>query len=428
VRVLFFDQEYLSLNLVLRSIAWGHNVRVWQPPLSTGDQCPVGAGAVTRVLDWEPHMDWADLIINTGNAHYQGELSKYFATGFPLFATNQEAAAWELDRFVGQQVFEKAKIPTLQYEICNNIDQAIRYVKTQEDGCAIKPWGGSGDKSLSCLGKTGKECEYILRRWKEEGKGKGKLLCQARVEGIEMAAGGWFGPGGWSEPINETWEHKKHLAGDLGCNTGEQGSVLRYTKRSKLFHRVAKPLTDALHKIGFVGNCDVNCIIDEDGRPWPLEFTMRMGWPAMNILTALHQGDPIVWMKDLLEGKDTLRVSDEIALGVCMTHGNYPFKARTWAEDTGYPISGITTRNWDKIAPQHMRRGAESWETAGEYVCVVTGTGDTVRSASRAAYNVADAIRWPSNPGYRNDIGRRLSTALPRLQSFGYAEGVRYDS
>jgi phosphoribosylamine---glycine ligase len=428
VRVLIFDQEYLGLNLALRAQAWEHDVRIWHPRLHDGSPCPVGDGVLYKVDDWKPHVDWADLILNTGNAHYRNDFAPLFDKGYPVFGTNEVSAQLELDRYAGQLAFEKAGIPTLQYEVCANVDQAIKYVKTQKDGCAIKPWGGSGDKALSLVGKSAEDCEYVLQRWKAEKRIKGKLLCQARVDGIEMAAGGWFGPGGWAEPINETWEHKKHLAGDLGCNTGEQGSVLRYTKRSKLFEKVVRPLTEILHQMKFVGNCDVNCMIDGAGRPWPLEFTMRFGWPAINIMLALHEGDPIEWMLDLLHGKDTLRVSRDIAMGVVMSHGRYPFTPNPWSHDVGWPIQGITPRNWTRICPQHMRKNGEQWETAGEYVCVVTGVGPSVRAAGRAAYHVVCQLSWPHNYGYRIDIGRRMAECLPKLQSMGYAGGVEYGS
>jgi hypothetical protein len=38
--------------------------------------------------------------------------------------------------------------------------------------------------------------------------------------------------------------------------------------------------------------------VDEDGTPWPLEFTCRLGWPA-NIELALHKNDPVAFLVGL---------------------------------------------------------------------------------------------------------------------------------
>ncbi len=35
--------------------------------------------------------------------------------------------------------------------------------------------------------------------------------------------------------------------------------------------------------------------VDEDGTPWLLEFTCRLGWPA-NIELALHKNDPVAFL------------------------------------------------------------------------------------------------------------------------------------
>jgi hypothetical protein len=91
-----------------------------------------------------------------------------------------------------------------------------------------------------------------------------------------MAVSGWFGPAGWTVGWEENWEFKKLLMnGDLGVTTGEQGTVLRFVKKSKLADEVLLPLTPQLKKMGYCGNVDVNCIIDDHGCPWSLEFTMR---------------------------------------------------------------------------------------------------------------------------------------------------------
>ena len=131
-----------------------------------------------------------------------------------------------------------------------------------------------------------------------------------------MAVGGWFGLGGFSKHWCENWEFKKLMNGDLGVATGEQGTVLRYTEDSKLAEQVLKPLEDYLHGLGYTGYIDVNCIIDDTGKAWPLEYTCRPGWTAFNIMMAEHNGDPIQWMLDACNGEDTTEQSLEHAVGI----------------------------------------------------------------------------------------------------------------
>jgi len=64
--------------------------------------------------------------------------------------------------------------------------------------------------------------------------------------------------------------------------------------------------------------------------------------------------------------------------------------------------------------------------TAGVYPLVVTGTGTTVRAAAKQAYQAVGLIDWPSNVGYRTDIGKRLKKDLPLLQKHGFATEMNY--
>jgi len=64
--------------------------------------------------------------------------------------------------------------------------------------------------------------------------------------------------------------------------------------------------------------------------------------------------------------------------------------------------------------------------TAGTYVAVVSGSASTVERAAEKAYEIAWALKWPSNIIFRTDIGKRLKEQLPKLQKHGFAEGMKY--
>jgi len=432
------DGEGMGLDLALRAQDAGHEVRYWLPTETSGERPPFGEGLIYQPDEWEPSMDWAELIVTTGNSTYGGALAPYFGDGYPIFGANRKAAALELDRAEGQAVLEENGIETLPYEIVDSADEAIAYIVSEGKPYVMKPWGGDADKSMTCVPRDVDEAVFTLEKWEKDGKFKGQLMLQEKVDGIEMGIAGWFGPGGWNSALEESFEHKKFLNDDLGENTGEMGTVLRHVPESKLFNEVLRPLTDYLHLVKYVGCCSVNCIIDSKGRPWPLEFTNRLGWPAFCITQEVVKGDPIQWMFDLLQGKDTLDVSSKVAMGVLMAHGDFP-KCKdpqgTWA---GYPISGITTDNLEHLHFQQMMQGASPMVidgkvkrikgpmTAGCYVMIVGGCGRMVRSAQDEVYQVASEIRWPGNLMYRTDIGNRLEEELPMLQRHGFAGGMKF--
>jgi len=434
MNLLILDEQGCGLDLAIKAQRFGHDVRLWISPEHTGEQATIGHGLVPRISEWKSHVKWAHVIFMTGNAMYRGDFQRLIDQEYPVVGANDAGAELELDRALGQEVLEEAGIETAPYQTFRNLDDAVAYVKKEDKGFAIKPWGGTADKALSHVATTAREAIFVLEDWKAR-KIKGELMLQELITGVEMGVAGWFGPGGWCEAIEENWEFKKLLAGDLGCNTGEQGTVQRFVSKSKLFDRMLDPLTDHLHKISYVGNASVNCIIDDKGEPWPLEFTMRPGWPAFCLQTRASKDDPVEWMQALVQGWDRLHLTSDIVVGVVVTHGDFP--AKTANKGEGQPLYNVRGFE-DHIHLQEAKLGVGPDKvkgefrtvslpcTAGTYIMVVTGTGPTVRDAIQQTYRGVEKIESPTNLMYRTDIGRRLRADLPKLQAHGYAKGVEY--
>lgn len=430
------DGEGMGLDLAIRAQATGHEVRYWLP---SDELVTYGDGMVSKPKEWEPSMDWAELIVTSGNSTLGEELAPYFGKGYPILGANEKSAELELDRGVGQDVLERYGIETLPFQVVTSAAEAIAVLVKEDKPFVMKPWGGDADKAMTCVPSTVEEGIFTLQKWEREGKFKGQLMLQEKVDGIEMGIAGWFGPGGWAAALEESFEHKKFLNDDLGENTGEMGTVLRHVRRSKLFDAVLEPISDYLHQCNYVGDCSVNCIIDAKGRPWPLEFTMRLGWPDFCIRQAVIQSDPIEWMLGLVEGRDELEVSSDVALGLVLAHGDFP-KCKDPPKDwSGYPIDGIDAGRLGQLHFQQVMKGLGPMVmggkvkqlgmtvTAGTYVMVVSGAGGTVEKAAKAAYDTAWEIKWPGNRMFRTDIGKRLEKQLPELQRHGFAKGMKYE-
>ena len=445
MRLLIIDPAGNGLDTAMRAQKDGHDVKHFIR--QTEKTKNIGAGLVNLVDDFKPWLRWADLIFNTDNTFYLRDIDGLRAAGVPgvhIVSASQDSGQWELDRQLGQSVFKKAGISVVPSKEFSDYDAAIAYVKKTDSRYVSKP-SGDADKALSYCSSTPADMVFMLERWKKLGKLKSPFILQEFVPGIEMAIGGWFGPGGFNEGWCENFEFKKLMNNDLGCQTGEQGTVLRYVKSSKLARKVLAPLDSALNKLGYCGYIDVNCIIDDKGTPWPLEFTMRPGWPTFNIQQAVHSGDSVQWLMDLTNGVDARNVvTDKIAAGVVMSIPDYPYSHLTRKEVTGIPIYGIKPALWQHIHPCEMMMGQNvpcavgrdgqgkaiahvpMPVTAGDYVLVMSASSDTVKDAALTCYRRLESLTVPNSPMYRTDIGKRLAKQLPKLQAMGYATGMVY--
>lgn len=434
MRILLIDVGGNFLDFALRAKMAGHTVRWFIAPGKNGEKLPIGDGLIEKVKEWEKWMGASDLILLSDNTKYLHALEPYRKLGYPIFGPNEAASEMELNRTLGQKIWKDAGVPIMDYKTFNSYDDAIAFVEKNAVKRYVSKPSGDADKALSYVSKDSGDMKEMLRRWKKGNKLNGPFILQEFKPGIEVAIGGCFGKHGFSECFNINFEHKKTLCGDLGVNCGEQGTVIYYTEAEKLAKKLLIPVSDYLHSIGYTGYIDAAAIVDKEGA-WPLEWTCRPGWPHNQIITALHDCDPAQWMRDLLDGYDTLECRNGIATGVVVTMGDFPFNNKNRNENLNIPIYCDQNEN---IHPAELMGGMSAhvvgnklvdmptWVSAGNYLLVATGVANSVSASSKKAYEVIKGISIPNSPGYRTDIGLRLKTQLPELQKLGYCKDINY--
>lgn len=427
-----------GLAFCLSCIKAGHEVRYF---LRKENNQAIGEGfkGLVKSNNWvRDASGWADLVVATGNDEFVPKLEALRKKGVAVYGPSVASANLEIKRELGMKLFEKAGIPIPPYETFKTLAHAEAHVRKKPERYVFKTLGSEEDKSLSYVGKSAADMVARLIRWQKLGLNpNGPVMLQEFKPGIEVGVSRWMGRDGFIGPYNENFENKKLLSGDAGPNCGEAGTVMKYCSKSALGERVLAPLEDALIDLGHLGDIDVNCIVDVEGTPWPLEFTCRWGWPAFNIMLATHKGDPAQWMLDACEGEDTLEVDYSIAAGIVLAQPDYPYAEREKSEVSDIPIYGPSQGNRRYVYPQSVKMGKmpamkgaqviekRMWVTCGDYVAVVTGTGKTVRQACDRAYKVVGEIEIPDMI-YRDDIGEKLEEQLPKLQAQGFATEFKY--
>lgn len=445
-RILAIDTASNALDWLMRCQAAGHDVKWWNKTAKNGERPRAGEGIVPLIRDWSEvqrkWLDWADLIYLPDNVGYLETLEPYRLKGYPIFGCSVEAAKIELDRGAGQAAMKKAGLKVIDSKTFHDYDEAIAYVEKHNKPFVSKP-SGDADKALSYVAKDPADLIFMLERWRKNPDFKAMarkygFILQEKVDGVEMAVGGFFGPHGFNGHWLENFEHKKLMAGDMGPNTGEMGTLARYVRKSKLAEQILVPMTKLLTAMDYVGYVDNASIIQDDGTPRPLEFTMRDGWPLKHIVTALERGDPAKWMIDLMHGRDTQDVrAGEVCICVVVALPPFPYQHVVGKDLDGIPLYGAT--DFEHVHLSEARLEADvpcmvaghvlrvpCYVATGEYPLVVTGCSETITGARRSVYAATKKIRIPNDPFYRLDIGspRRLVDGIPKIQAMGYANGL----
>lgn len=437
MNVLIIDSDHVGLDFAMRAAAADHAVRLFRYSKKPTRYAEGFGKFFELVDDWRPSMAWAKdgLILVTANNRYITELDRYREFGFKnIFGPTVASSRLEIMRSAGMEAMQAIGIDVPPYQTFDSLDAAEAFARKSDRAWVFKPMGDEEDKSLTYVSKDPADLVGWLQRQMKLGKKlAGKAMLQEKVDRLaEIGVSGWMGPEGF---LPDRWqvafEHKPLMDGDIGPATGEQGTICMYTEKDKLAERMLAPLEPVLRTLGHRGDFAVGAMVDTKGKAHFLEFTARCGYPAWWIQTASHRGDPVKWMKDLLDGRDSLKVSYDVAIGVVMAQPDYPYDNAKPEMVEGIPIRGAEAMLPDlHLVEAMLGKGPimesgkvvdrPTYETAGTYVCVATGLGKTVEKARAKVYGVVDRVHFP-NRMFRTDIGEKVIAALPALKKHGYA-------
>ncbi|MCB9362034.1 phosphoribosylamine--glycine ligase [Candidatus Woesearchaeota archaeon] len=422
---------FITLDSLIADIAWriklqGHEVKYYVKEKSDKE---VGAGFIDMVDSWEPHVDWADVIV-FDDVLGQGAIAKRLRdAGKAVIGGTPYTDQLEDDREFGQEELRKLGVHILPYKIFSNFDEAITYIRVQPDRYVMKPCGEAANlKGLLFIGEEddGRDVIQVLEDYKKAWADKiPTFQLQKRITGVEVAVGAFFNGKEFIYPINVNFEHKKLFPGNLGPSTGEMGTAMFWSGPNKLFSLTLKKMEPKLAEEGFVGYIDLNCIVNGKGI-YPLEFTSRFGYPTI-IIQEEGMVTPIGdFFNALANGeKPQLKTKAGFQIGVRIVVPPFPFTDKETFEVKSKDSIVYFKGNVQGVHFEDIKLVNGEWVVTGEsgVILVICGCGQTMKQAQSQVYQRIKQISVP-HMYYRNDIGNRWFEDSDKLHNWGYLREI----
>ena len=334
--------------------------------------------------------------------------------GVPCFGPNADAAIIEGSKVFSKNLMKKYGIPTAQYEIFDNAEDAVKYLETAPIPTVIKADGLALGKGV-IIAETREDAIDAVRSIMEDkvfGASGNRIVVEEFLTGPEVSVLS-FTDGKTVVPMISSMDHKRAGDGDTGLNTGGMGTIAPnpyYTKEiadicmETIFLPTVRAMT--AENRTFKGCLYFGLMLTEKG-PKVIEYNCRFGDPETQVVLPLLESDLFEIMEATTNGtltEEMVKFSDKSACCVVMASNGYPQKY-----ETGFELT-IPTEIDGEVYVAGAKIEDGKLLTAGGRVLGAVAVDDTLKGAVDKAYNLVPEIKF-ENAYFRHDIGQRALAA-----------------
>ena len=318
--------------------------------------------------------------------------------GFKTFGPRANAAIIEGSKVFSKELMQKYNIPTAEYKVFDNAEEAIEYIKERNEfPTVIKADGLALGKGVIIPENLDDAIAGVKEIMEDKifGASGNNIVVEEFLTGPEVSVLA-FTDGKCVKPMVSSMDHKRALDGDKGLNTGGMGTVSPnpyYTQdvAKECMDKIFIPTINAMNNEGrtFKGCLYFGLMITPKG-PKVIEYNCRFGDPETQVVLPRLKTDIV----DIFEAIDNetlsdldVEWSDDACACVIMASGGYP---KSYPK--GIEITGLSNGQLDGVTVYHAGTKLQDNKlvTSGGRVLGVTALGDTLENALKKSYDAVE--------------------------------------
>ena len=334
-----------------------------------------------------------------------GVVDAFRAAGLKIFGPTKAATQIESSKEFAKDLMKKYSIPTAAYEVSDNYEAALEYVKKGTFPTVLKYDGLAAGKGV-VIPETLEEADEALRDMLLNDKfGHGRVVIEEFMTGPEFSFM-CFVSDEKVYPMEVAQDLKRAFDGDKGPNTGGMGaySPLPFITKEDIdwaYDYIMCATANALIAEG----CAFRGVLYGGLMKTPngikvIEFNARFGDPETEVVLPRLESDIYDIFCAVAEGEDVgeIKWNDKASIGIVLASKGYPE-----AYDKGFAIEGL---NDVEGIVYHMGTALKEgrYVTNGGRVLFVTVMADTFAEAQAKANAEVAKIKC-DNLFHRSDIG-----------------------
>ncbi|MBQ2662038.1 MAG: phosphoribosylamine--glycine ligase [Clostridia bacterium] len=375
----------------------------------------IGAKEIDKIVEFAKNEKIDFAIVAPDDPLVMGAVDELNSVGIPCFGPTKVAAQIEGSKVFAKDLMKKYGIPTADYEVFSDAQQALSYIeKNEKYPTVIKADGLALGKGV-IIAKDKEEAVSAVKSIMEDGMfgaSGNSIVIEEFLEGPEVSVLS-FTDGNTVVPMLSSMDHKRALDGDKGLNTGGMGTIAPnpyYTDEvaKECMEKIFLPTIEAMNKEGrrFKGCLYFGLMLTKKG-PVVIEYNCRFGDPETQVVLPMLKTD----LLDIMMAVNEERLADmniEFEDGSCccviIASGGYPESYK----------KGCKIRFEDGICAEVYHAGTkkegDTLVTSGGRVLGVCVKAESLEQAIKGAYDEVKKISF-DGAFSRSDIGAKALEA-----------------
>lgn len=343
-----------------------------------------------------------------------GMVDELEVEGIRAFGPTKAAAQIEASKVFAKNLMKKYGIPTAGYEVFDNPQAALEYIKSKNEfPTVIKADGLAFGKGV-IIAQSMSEAETAISSLMEDkifGESGSRIVIEQYITGPEVSVLA-FCDGKTVKPMVSSMDFKRVFDGNIGPNTGGMGTISPnpyYTDdiAEICMEKIFAPTVRAMAEEGrsFKGCLYFGLMLTDDG-PKVIEYNSRFGDPETQVVMPRLKTDLVDIINAVIDEKlDEIDIEWDNGAAACvvLASGGYPGKFEKGMIIKGLDKSGGAEGVTVYHAGTKLSDGR--FLTSSGRVLGITVTATTVDEALEIAYAHIGKISF-NGMHFRTDIGK----------------------
>ena len=330
-----------------------------------------------------------------------------------VFGPKKIPSQLEGSKIFTKKICKKYNIPTANFGIFENSEDAIKFLKSSNFPIVVKADGLASGKGVYICENPHEANESVKEIFGGKFGEAKNVLIEEFLKGDEMS---FFVicDGKNFQKFQTAQDHKRVFEGDKGKNTGGMGAyspsgLINFNLEKKIIDKIIRPTLKAIKDLGenYKGFLYAGLMI-KNNDPYLIEYNVRMGDPECQTILPLLKTDFFEIINSCCDEKlDNLKIEwkDKKSLCVVVCSKGYPEKFQN-----NIKINNLKKLNLDKndyvFHAGIKKNNSDIFSNGGRVLNFVT-ISSSYKDSRDKVLKLINNLNW-SNSFFRKDIGFKV--------------------